>query len=48
MSLWWRSKLTGGLDFIAYIMENRVPKEKIEREKIVRRATNYIVIGTEL
>jgi hypothetical protein len=36
------------LDFIAYIMENRVPKKKVEHEKIVRRATNYVVIGTEL
>jgi ribonuclease HI len=36
------------LDFIAYIMEKRVPEDKVEREKIVRRATNYVVIGTEL
>jgi hypothetical protein len=36
------------LDFIAYIMEKRVPEDKTEREKIVRRATNYFVIGTEL
>jgi hypothetical protein len=35
------------LDFIAYIVEKCVP-DKVERDKIVRRATNYIVIGTEL
>jgi hypothetical protein len=36
------------LDFIAYILEKRAPKDKVEREKIVRRNTNYVVIGTEL
>jgi ribonuclease HI len=36
------------LDFIAYIMEKCVPEDKVEREKIVRRATNYVIIGTEL
>jgi hypothetical protein len=36
------------LDFIAYIMDQRVPEDKVEREKIVRRAANYVVIGTEL
>jgi hypothetical protein len=36
------------LDFITYIVEKRVPEDKVEREKIVRRATNYVVIGTEL
>jgi ribonuclease HI len=36
------------LDFIAYIMEKRVPEDKVEREKIVRRAANYVIIGTEL
>jgi hypothetical protein len=36
------------LDFIAYIVEKRVPEDKVEREKIVRRSANYIVIGTEL
>jgi hypothetical protein len=36
------------LDFIAYIMEKRVPEDKVEREKIVRRNVNYVVIGTEL
>jgi hypothetical protein len=35
------------LDFITYIMEKRVPQDKVEREKIVRRAANYVVIGTE-
>jgi ribonuclease HI len=36
------------LDFITYIVEKRVPEDKVELEKIVRRATNYVVIGTEL
>jgi hypothetical protein len=36
------------LDFIAYIVEKRVPEDKVEREKIVRHATNYVVIGIEL
>jgi hypothetical protein len=38
----------GRLDFITYIVEKRVPEDKVEREKIVRRNANYIVIGTEL
>jgi hypothetical protein len=36
------------LDFVAYILEKRVPKDKVEREKIVRRSANYVVIGTKL
>jgi ribonuclease HI len=36
------------LDFIAYIVEKRVPKDKVEREKIIRHGANYVVIGTEL
>jgi hypothetical protein len=36
------------LDFIAYIVEKRVPKDKVEHEKTVRHAANYVVIGTEL
>jgi hypothetical protein len=36
------------LDFIAYIVEKRIPDDKVEREKIVRRAANYVVISTEL
>jgi hypothetical protein len=36
------------LDFIAYILEKCVPKEKVEREKIVMRSANYVVISTEL
>jgi ribonuclease HI len=36
------------LDFIAYIMEKRVAEDKVEREKIARRAANYVVIGSEL
>jgi hypothetical protein len=35
------------LDFIAYILEKRIPEDKVEREKIVRHSTNYVVIGTE-
>jgi hypothetical protein len=36
------------LDFIAYIMEKRVPEDKVEREKIIRRSPNYVVNGIEL
>jgi ribonuclease HI len=36
------------LDFIAYIMEKRVPEDKVEREKIVKCAANYVVTSTEL
>jgi hypothetical protein len=36
------------LDFIAYIVEQCIPEDKVEREKIVRHNANYIVIGTEL
>jgi hypothetical protein len=36
------------LDFIAYIMDKRVPEDKVEREKIVRCSANYVVIDTEL
>jgi ribonuclease HI len=36
------------LDFITYIMEKHVPEDRVEREKIIRRAANYIIIGTKL
>jgi hypothetical protein len=36
------------LDFITYIVKKCVPEDKVEREKIIRHATNYVVIGTEL
>jgi ribonuclease HI len=36
------------LNFIAYIVEKRVPEDKVDREKIVKRAANYVAIGTEL
>jgi hypothetical protein len=36
------------LDFITYIVEKCVPEDKVEREKIVRRSANYVVIATEL
>jgi hypothetical protein len=29
-------------------VEKRVPEDKVEREKIVRRSANYVVIATEL
>jgi hypothetical protein len=29
-------------------MDKRVLEDKVEREKIVRRSANYVVIGTEL
>jgi ribonuclease HI len=35
------------LDFNAYILEKRIPGDKVEREKIIRRSANYVVIGTE-
>jgi ribonuclease HI len=35
-------------DFIAYIVKQHVPEDKVEREKIVRRSANYVVIGTEM
>jgi hypothetical protein len=35
-------------DFIAYITEKRIREDKVEREKIIRCATNYVIIGTEL
>jgi hypothetical protein len=34
------------LNFIAYIVEQHVPEDKVEREKIVRRSANYVIIGT--
>jgi hypothetical protein len=36
------------LDFIAYILEKRVPEDKVKREKIVRCSANYVVIGIDL
>jgi ribonuclease HI len=36
------------LDFIAYIVEQRVLEDKVEHEKVVRCSANYVVIGTEL
>jgi hypothetical protein len=36
------------LNFIAYIMEKRIPEDKVERQKIVRCNANYVIIGTEL
>jgi hypothetical protein len=36
------------LNFITYIMEKSVFEDKVKREKIVGRAANYVVIGTEL
>jgi ribonuclease HI len=36
------------LDFIAYILEKRVPEDKDEREKIVGHNANSVIISTEL
>jgi ribonuclease HI len=36
------------LNFIAYSVEKRVPEDKVECEKIVRRNANYVIISTEL
>jgi hypothetical protein len=36
------------LDFITYIVEQRVIEDKVEREKIVRRSANYVVISSAL
>jgi hypothetical protein len=36
------------LDFIAYIVDKRIPEDKVEQKKIVRRAANYVIISTEL
>jgi hypothetical protein len=36
------------LDFITYIVEQRVPEDKVQREKIVRRSANYVIIDIEL
>jgi ribonuclease HI/dsDNA-binding SOS-regulon protein len=35
-------------DFIAYLLEGRVPEEKVEREKLTRRSASYVVIGDKL
>jgi ribonuclease HI len=36
------------LNFITYILDKRIPEDKVEREKIVRCSTNYVIISTEL
>jgi hypothetical protein len=36
------------LDFMTYILEKRVPEDKVELEKIIKRSANYVVIATEL
>jgi ribonuclease HI len=36
------------LDFIAYILEKRIPEDKVKSEKIVWHNAVYIVIGTKL
>jgi hypothetical protein len=36
------------LDFITYIVEKHVPEDKVERENVIRRSANYVVISTEL
>jgi hypothetical protein len=34
--------------FIDFILDQLVPVEKVERERITRRSANYVVIGTNL
>ena len=34
--------------FIAFLVHQRVPEDKTEREKVTRRSANYVVIGDEL
>jgi ribonuclease HI len=36
------------LNFITYIVERCIPEDKVEREYIVRRVANYVIIDTEL
>jgi ribonuclease HI len=36
------------LDFITYILEKRVPEDKVECEKIVTHNANYVIIDSEL
>jgi hypothetical protein len=43
-----KSKDDWRLDFISYILEHRVPEDKVEREKIIRHNANYVVMGTKL
>jgi hypothetical protein len=34
--------------FIDFILDQPVPEDKVERERIIRRSANYVVIGTDL
>jgi hypothetical protein len=34
--------------FIDFILDQVVPDDKTERERITRRSANYVVIGTDL
>jgi hypothetical protein len=34
--------------FIDFILDQLVPDDKIERERITRRSANYVVIGSDL
>jgi hypothetical protein len=34
--------------FIDFILDQLVPEDKAERERITRRSPNYVVIGTDL
>jgi hypothetical protein len=34
--------------FLAFLLDQRVPKDKAECERITQRSANYIVIGTDL
>jgi hypothetical protein len=34
--------------FIYFILDQLVPDDKVERQRITRRSSNYVVIGTDL
>jgi hypothetical protein len=34
--------------FLAFLLDQRVPEDKAECERITQRSANYIVIGTDL
>jgi hypothetical protein len=34
--------------FIDFILDQQVPEDKAEHERITRRSANYVVIGTDL
>jgi hypothetical protein len=40
--------MIGARTFIDFIVDQLVPKDKVEHECITQRSANYIVIGTDL